>query len=59
VASEAGCNKLSLEVFEQNEGAVRLYERHGYREIVRLPAVTHSIYSYDGDVVLMTRNVAS
>jgi ribosomal protein S18 acetylase RimI-like enzyme len=58
LASEAGCNELSLEVFEQNEGAVRLYERHGYQEIARLPVVPHPSYSYDGDVVLMTRNVA-
>ena len=58
LASEAGCNELSLEVFEQNEGAVRLYECHGYREIARLPAVTHPIYPYDGDIVLMTRSVA-
>jgi ribosomal protein S18 acetylase RimI-like enzyme len=29
LASEAGCNELDLEVFEQNEGAVGLYERPG------------------------------
>jgi ribosomal protein S18 acetylase RimI-like enzyme len=58
LASEAGCNELSLEVFEQNDGAVRLYERHGYREIARLPAVPHPVYPYDGDVLLMTRSVA-
>jgi len=55
LASEAGCEELSLEVFEGNEGAVRLYERHGYREIARLPVVPHPSYPYDGDVVLMTR----
>jgi ribosomal protein S18 acetylase RimI-like enzyme len=58
LASEAGCNELSLEVFEQNVGALRLYERHGYREIARLPAVPHPVYPYDGDVLLMTRSVA-
>ena len=57
LASEAGCRGLSLEVFDQNEGAVRLYERYGYREIARLPAVPHPSYPYDGDVVLMTRSV--
>ena len=57
LASEAGCDELSLEVFDGNEGAVRLYERHGYREIARLPTVPHPSYPYDGDVVLMTRNV--
>jgi ribosomal protein S18 acetylase RimI-like enzyme len=58
LASGAGCSELSLEVFEQNEGAVRLYERHGYREFARLPAVPHPSYPYEGYVVLMTRSVA-
>ena len=58
LASEAGCSELSLEVFEQNEGAARLYERYGYREVARLPAVSHPIYPYDGDVKLMSRSVA-
>ena len=58
LASGAGCSELSLEVFEQNEGAVRLYERHGYRELARLPAVPHPSYPYAGYVVLMTRSVA-
>jgi ribosomal protein S18 acetylase RimI-like enzyme len=57
LASEAGCNELSLEVFEENEDAVRLYERHGYREIARLPTVPHPIYKYEGNIVLMTRSV--
>jgi ribosomal protein S18 acetylase RimI-like enzyme len=59
LASEAGCEELSLEVFDQNEGAVRLYERHGYREIARLPSVPHPVYHYEGYIVLMTRSVAS
>jgi ribosomal protein S18 acetylase RimI-like enzyme len=58
VASEAGCEELSLEVFDQNEDAVRLYERHGYREIARLPAAPHPIYQYEGHILLMTRSVA-
>lgn len=57
LASEAGCETLSLEVFERNEGAVRLYERHGYKEAARLPTVPHPSFPYEGDVVLMTRSV--
>ena len=57
LASEAGCQELSLEVFDQNKDALRLYERYGYREIARLPAVPHPSYPYDGDVVLMTQSV--
>jgi ribosomal protein S18 acetylase RimI-like enzyme len=57
LAAEAGCDELSIEVFEQNEGAVRLYERHGYRTVARRPAVPHPSYPYGGDVLLMTRKV--
>jgi len=58
LAAEAGCDELSIEVFEQNEGAVRLYERHGYRTVARRPAVPHPSFPYEGDVLLMTREVA-
>ena len=58
MAAEAGCDEVSLGVFEQNEGAVRLYESHGYRTVARRPAVPHPSYPYDGDVLLMTRKVA-
>jgi ribosomal protein S18 acetylase RimI-like enzyme len=57
LAAEAGCDELSLEVFEQNENALRLYERHGYRTVARRTAVPHPSYPYDGDVLLMTRKV--
>ncbi len=36
LASEAGCDELSVEAFDQNEIVVRLYERHGY-----LPSLPH------------------
>ena len=58
LAMEAGCDELSLEVFEQNAGAVRLYESHGYRTVARRPAVPHPSYPYDGDILLMTRKEA-
>lgn len=57
LAAEAGCDELSIQVFEQNEGAVRLYERHGYRTVARRRAIPHPSYPYDGDVLLMTRGV--
>jgi ribosomal protein S18 acetylase RimI-like enzyme len=57
LAVEAGCDELSIQVFEQNEGAVRLYERSGYRIVARRPAVPHPSYPYEGDVLLMTRKV--
>jgi ribosomal protein S18 acetylase RimI-like enzyme len=57
LASEAGCEILSLEVFDQNEAAVRLYERQGFQAVARLAVIPHPSYPYDGDVVLMTRKV--
>jgi ribosomal protein S18 acetylase RimI-like enzyme len=57
LASEAGCEILSLEVFGQNEAPLRLYERHGFQAVARLAVMPHPGYPYDGDVVLMTRKV--
>jgi ribosomal protein S18 acetylase RimI-like enzyme len=47
----AGCEESSVEVFEQNEGAVRLYERHGFRIVARRPVVPQPCYPYGGDGV--------
>ncbi len=58
LAAEAGCEELSIQVFEQNEVALGLYERHGYRIVARRQAVPHPSYPYDGEVLLLTRKVA-
>ena len=55
-ANEEGLNKLSLIVFEQNIGAKRLYERHGYREHAREHVVIHPLIHYSGDALLMVKN---
>jgi ribosomal protein S18 acetylase RimI-like enzyme len=57
LASEAGCEILGLEVFDQNEAALGLYERHGFQAVARLTLVPHPSHPYEGDVVLMTRKV--
>jgi ribosomal protein S18 acetylase RimI-like enzyme len=57
MALAAGCGELSVEVFSQNHGALRLYQRHGYRIVDRRPIVAHPCYPYDEEVVLMTRPV--
>ena len=49
--------ELSLIVFEQNAGAKRLYERHGFREVDRRPAVPHELIYYRGDALLMVAGV--
>ena len=56
-ARHHGFKQLSLVAFEKNEGAIRLYERYGFREIDRAPIVPHPLIHYDGDAVLMTKEV--
>jgi ribosomal protein S18 acetylase RimI-like enzyme len=56
-AREKGLTKLSLIVFEQNEGAKRLYDRLGYREIAREAIVTHPLIHYSGDAILMVKQM--
>lgn len=58
LAQAAGCSLASIEVFEQNQGALRLYERLGYRVVERRTVVPHPCHPYTGDLVLLTRAVA-
>ena len=58
LAREHGCPHLSLVVFEQNVGAVRLYERQGFKTIGRHPVAPHPLIRYTGDILLMTASVA-
>jgi len=54
-ARDQDCPSLSLSVFEANEGAMRLYQRLGFREMDRRTAVPHPIIHVTGDVLLMVR----
>jgi ribosomal protein S18 acetylase RimI-like enzyme len=56
-ARALGLRKLSLIVFEQNEGAKRLYERHGYVEKRRHAVVPHPLIHYTGDALLMVKHL--
>ena len=56
-ARERGLGTQSLLVFEQNEGAVKLYERSGFKVVDRAPVVSHELIQYTGDVLLMTSEV--
>jgi ribosomal protein S18 acetylase RimI-like enzyme len=56
-ARENGCPQISLLVFEQNEEAVRLYERKGFEIIDRAPVVPHESIRYTVEVLLMTAPV--
>ena len=50
-----GCGQLSVQVFSQNHGAVRLYARNGFRTFDSRPLVAHPCYRYDDRVLLMKR----
>jgi ribosomal protein S18 acetylase RimI-like enzyme len=56
-ARERTIDALSLLVFEQNTGALRLYRREGFREVDRTPVVPHPLIHHTGDVLLMTAEV--
>ena len=56
-AYERGFGTLSLLVFEQNEGALRLYERNGFEVAGRAPVVPHELIDHTGDVLLMASEI--
>jgi ribosomal protein S18 acetylase RimI-like enzyme len=56
-ARQRGFGTLSLLVFEQNEGAVRLYERNGFEVAGRAPVVPHELIQHTGDVLSMASEI--
>ena len=56
-ARERDLDALSLLVFEQNTGAVKLYRREGFREVDRAAVVPHPLIHQTGNVLLMTAPV--
>ena len=54
-AKTKGFKETSLHVFAENRGAVRLYERLGYKERARQTVVGHDKIRFGGDYLLMTR----
>ncbi|MEQ5834850.1 GNAT family N-acetyltransferase [Marinobacter sp. NFXS9] len=56
-AHAAGCDLASVEVFEQNPGALRLYQRLGYQIVDSRDVVPHPCYPYTGKVFLLTKPV--
>lgn len=56
-AAELGFPELSLIVFEQNCRAKRLYERNGFREVMRETVVPHPLIRFSGNALLMVKTV--
>jgi ribosomal protein S18 acetylase RimI-like enzyme len=57
LAVEAGCRVASVQVFDENEGAVRFYQRLGYRVVEERPVVPFPRLAYGGRVLLMVKDV--
>jgi ribosomal protein S18 acetylase RimI-like enzyme len=57
LAGEAGCTLSSIEVFAENTGALRLYQRLGYEVIEQRPVVPHACHPYTGEILLLVRAV--
>jgi len=57
LASESGCSKTSIQVFDQNEGALRLYLRLGYSTVQKRQVIPHHCHPYTGEILLLTRPI--
>jgi ribosomal protein S18 acetylase RimI-like enzyme len=56
-AGQVACDVVSLEVFDQNEAALRLYQRLGYRIVDRRSVIPHPCFRYNGQVLLLTKTI--
>ncbi|MDB9524952.1 GNAT family N-acetyltransferase [Oscillatoria sp. CS-180] len=56
-AKERRLPTLSLLCFEQNTGALRLYQRYGFEIIDHAKVVPHPLIHHTGDILLMTKSV--
>jgi ribosomal protein S18 acetylase RimI-like enzyme len=57
LAREQNCLVSSVEVFSENEGALRLYQRLGYNVLEKRTVIQHSCHPYGGEILLLTRNL--
>lgn len=54
-ATMVGCNKITVQVFDENTGAVKLYKRLGYSRIDEREVIPHSCLRYRGKVLLLEK----
>lgn len=59
LAAGAGCALPSLQVFAQNQRALKLYLHHGYRVVGRRAVVPHPCHPCAVEIVLMTRGAGA
>ncbi len=59
LACKNGFDKMSIQVYAQNTGAVRLYARQGYKQVASEPVRLHpSPPYYTGDVLLLMKSLS-
>lgn len=59
LARTRGFDKMSIQVYAQNTGAVRLYARHGYAQVACDPVRLHPIPPYyTGEVLLLMKSLS-
>lgn len=57
-AKAQGISRMSIQAYEQNTGAVRLYERIGFRRAETRPVLSHPCQPYyDGRVLLLLKDI--
>ena len=56
-ARQGSYTTMSLAVFEQNEGAYRLYRRQGFAEVARHPAAKHPMLHLGGDILMLLKTL--
>lgn len=59
VARAQGRARTSIIVFDRNEGARRLYARHGYREVARRPMVKEDWVCESEESLLLIKDLAA
>lgn len=57
LADQTHCDTLSLEVFDENEGAVRFYRRRGCSVIDQRDVIPHHSHPHHGQILLMTKHL--
>ncbi|WP_377194574.1 GNAT family N-acetyltransferase [Ruegeria meonggei] len=58
-ARRAGYSEISIQVYGQNTGALRLYQRLGFEPVAQAPVLHHPCPPYyTGDVILLIRKIA-
>ncbi|MCW8903848.1 GNAT family N-acetyltransferase [Sedimenticola sp.] len=57
-ARAAGCNQLSIQVFEQNSGVLRLYQRLGYMTCGKMKVIQHRYMRHTGQILRLTKDTA-